>query len=190
MKPIPEEIQRELNVNEQTQWWGQPRQGITLRGSDLVAIPFSLLWCGFAIFWEYSVVSSGNAPGFFVLWGIPFVCMGLYMVFGRFVADAKQRSNTYYAITNERVLIVSGLFSRKVKSLNIQTLSDLSLSESSNGEGSITFGPQLPFAAFYGAMQGWPGAGKSTGPRFDLIESARQVYDIIRKAQRNASLSE
>lgn len=183
MNSIPEEIKRELATNEQTQWWGRPRQGVTLRGSDAIAIPFSILWCGFAIFWEYSVLQSGKAPVFFALWGIPFVCVGLYMMFGRFIVDARQRSKTFYAVTNERVLIVSGLFARQVKSLNIHTLTEVSLSEGSNGEGAISFGPQPPFGAMFGGMQGMPGSGKSTGPKFDLIHEAKQVYEIIRKAQ-------
>jgi len=184
MNPVPEEIRRELAPNEQLQWWGRPRQGVVLRGTDAVAIPFSLLWCGFAIFWEYSVLQTDKAPGFFALWGIPFVCMGLYMVFGRFLADAKQRTRTYYAVSSERVLIVSGLFTRQVKSLSIRTLTDVSLTEKSNGEGTITFGPQAPFSVMYGGIQGWPGADKSLGPRFDLIPDAKIAYDFIRKLQR------
>ena len=70
-----------------------------LRASDAFAIPFGLLWCGFAIFWEWSVVSGGRAPWFFELWGVPFVAVGLYLVFGRFIADAYQRGRTVYGIT-------------------------------------------------------------------------------------------
>ena len=86
--------------------------------SELFLTPFALLWCGFAIFWEWQVLQAPNAPVFFVLWGVPFVLIGLYMVFGRFFVDALQRAKTFYGVTNERVIIVSGLFGRKVKSLN------------------------------------------------------------------------
>ena len=33
-----------------------------------------------------------------MLWGIPFVLVGLYIVFGRFFVDAKQREKTCVAI--------------------------------------------------------------------------------------------
>lgn len=148
------EIERELNADERIVWNGQLRRGIRLRSSDAFVIPFSLLWCGFAIFWEVSVVTKG-APFFFMLWGIPFILVGLYIVFGRFVVDARLRDRTFYGVTSERVIIVSGLFSRQTKSLQLRTLSDISLTERADGSGTITFGPVHPMARRLPA--GWPG---------------------------------
>ncbi len=53
-------------------------------------IPFSIMWAGFALFWEFMVLMT-DAPFFFKLWGIPFVLVGLYMLIGRFVVDAMQK---------------------------------------------------------------------------------------------------
>ncbi|MGZ5194945.1 MAG: PH domain-containing protein [Ramlibacter sp.] len=178
-----EEIRRELSPGEQVRWSGRPRQGIAFRGSDALGIPFSLLWCGFAIFWEHGVVTS-NAPAFFTLWGIPFVLVGLYMVIGRFFFDARQRARTYYAVTSERVLIVSGVLSRKVKSLNLNTLTDISLTETRGGEGDITFGPQSPFPSLFG-NSGWPGTQQQS-PKFEFVSNAKSVYEKIRGAQRSS----
>jgi hypothetical protein len=177
------EIEKELSSDEKLLWSGRPRQGLRLRPSDAFAIPFSLVWCGFAIFWEASVF-KGNAPFFFMLWGVPFVLIGLYVVFGRFFVDARTRARTYYGVTSERIIIVSGLFSRQIKSLSLRTLTDVSLTERGDGSGSITFGPQLsyPFGRQYN-FGGWPGSSQNAMPVFDLVEQVKEAYDIIRRAQ-------
>lgn len=185
MFPHPSsDIERELSPGEKLLWSGRPKQGFILRAADAFMIPFSLLWCGFAIFWEYNVINQ-SAPLFFMLWGIPFVLIGLYIVAGRFFVDAKSRERTFYGVTNERILIVNGLFSRQTKSLPLRTLSDLSLTERADGSGTITLGPALmPF--MQSLPGGWPGADKYSPPAFDLIERVKETYELIRQAQRVA----
>jgi hypothetical protein len=176
-------INRELGAGERLLWSGRPRQGITCRRSDLLMVPFSLMWGGFAFFWEYSAWSTGNAPLFFLLWGIPFVLVGIYIIVGRFIIDAKQRERTVYGVTSERVVIVSGLFTRRVKSLNIRTLSEVDLDERADGSGTITFGQTNVFSA-WGTGTSWPGMPQM--PSLEMIPEARTVYEAIRKAQRSS----
>jgi hypothetical protein len=172
-------ISSELGSGERLLWTGQPKQGIVLRRADLYMVPFSLMWGGFAFFWEYSVWTH-DAPFFFSLWGIPFVLMGIYIIGGRFFLEARQREQTFYAVTNERILIISGLLSRRIKSLNIRTLADVSLDQTSNGTGTITFGPANPLLAFV-SFNPWPGMPQT--PAFDSIPQAKSVYETIRRAQ-------
>ncbi|MEO6146867.1 MAG: hypothetical protein ABIT70_07410 [Sulfuriferula sp.] len=94
-----QKLQRELSSGESLLWTGRPKQGVALRGADAFMIPFSLLWGGFAMFWEYSVYTVG-APTFFLLFGSAFVVVGIYFIFGRFITDSLKRKNTYYGITN------------------------------------------------------------------------------------------
>jgi hypothetical protein len=155
---------------------------VFLRSSDGFAIPFSLLWGRFAIFWEYNVLTS-KAPVFFGIWGIPFVLIGLYLIVGRFFLEANQRAKTYYGLTNQRVIVVSGLFSHAVKSLQLRTMADLSLTEWRDGNGTITFG--ATDSAWQG-RSGWPGASRYAVPRFDSITGAREVFERVRAAQRDA----
>src|SRR4051812_19863506 len=98
-------VSSELSTGEELVWSGRPRAGIRLSGPDLFLIPFSLVWCGFAVFWEKSVLGMG-APGFFPLFGLVFVVVGLYLVFGRFIADAIRRGKTFYGLTPRRAIIV------------------------------------------------------------------------------------
>ena len=156
-----------------------------MRAQDAFLIPLSILWCGFAIFWEASVIRSG-APFFFMLWGIPFVCVGLFFVFGRFFLDAHSRARTAYGVTSERILILSGLFSQQTKSLHLRTLTDVSLIQRSDGRGTITFGPTHYMNTIFPAGA-WPGTGRYAPPSFDPIERAKEVYDIVRHAQRGAT---
>lgn len=175
-------IRQELGRSEQLLWAGRSREGWVLRAADVFLIPFSIMWCGFAIFWEATAVAEG-APLFFTLWGIPFILVGLYILFGRFWVDALQRATTTYGVTSERVVIVSGVLARSVKSLDIDALSDVSLTEWSGGAGTITFGV-VPFMCWWYPGAGWPGFCPQAFPRFELAKDARDVYEIIRGAQR------
>lgn len=132
-------IESKLSANEHLLWFGRPRQGFFLRKSDAFIIPFSLMWGGFAIFWNAGVWLM-EAPIFFKLWGLPFLVVGVYMIFGRFFVDVRQRKKIFYGVTNERIIIISGLFTQSIKSLSLQTLTDITMEEFSNGLGTITFG--------------------------------------------------
>jgi hypothetical protein len=174
----------QLARNEKLLWSGQPRGGIKLRAADALMIPFSLMWGGFAIFWETTVLTQG-APGFFALWGIPFVLIGLYLIVGRFFVDAWQRSRTYYALTDQRAIIISGLTSQQVKSLPLRTMSDITVTERADASGSIALGPA---ASPYGwlAGSGWPGMSRYQPPTFEMIENVRHVHTLLRDAQSGA----
>ena len=87
-------VQPELLSSENLLWAGRPNPGVIFHSDDWYTIPFSLLWGGFAIFWEAGVLGywgkaqSGGPSTFMVIWGIPFIVMGQYLIWGRFLHDA------------------------------------------------------------------------------------------------------
>jgi len=184
---INDQFRGELNVGERLIWSGQPHQGLLLRPADALMIPFSLLWGGFAVFWETTVLWAG-APTFFALWGIPFVLAGLYFIFGRFLVDIYQRKRIYYALTNERAIIISGMFTRNIKSLDLGKLPEINVSTTRDGKGTITFGTSHPMGWFY-SVGGWPNTGRyHVAPSFEMIGDVNSVYRSIKDVQRERSI--
>jgi hypothetical protein len=170
-----------LSPGERLLWMGRPIGGLRLRSSDLFLVPFSLVWGGFALFWEDAVLRS-NAPLLFRLWGIPFVLVGLYLIVGRFFWDAWRRSRTLYALTDQRAIILGGGVTQRLRSLALRALPEISFSEERAGRGTITFGsPTLPFGRF--GWPGWPGTAEMAAPAFESIENARSIHELIRNAQ-------
>ncbi len=166
-----------LDGGESLLWAAQPRQGIFLRGGDAFMIPFSLLWGGFAIFWETGVLNS-NAPFFFALWGIPFVAVGVYIVIGRFAADAWIRSRTYYGVTDRRVIIHRRTFGLRTTSFDRDNLPTMAIDEYGNGRATIRLGQVPAFAHLYEGMP-WPGMGRYQCTSLEQIADGKRVFELL-----------
>lgn len=178
---------KELAPGERLLWNGIPRQGVRFQSSDFFMVPFSLMWGGFAIFWEYSVTNS-NAPVFMSLWGIPFVLIGIYFIGGRFFLDSYQRSRMLYAITDQRAFIISDWLGREVTSLPLKNLTEVTLKENADHSGSIVFGSGNPAYAMLSGTP-WPGARRRLAPAFDPVDDVRKVYEILQNAQKQTASS-
>jgi hypothetical protein len=173
-------FRRYLLAGERIAWTGQPGQGLILTPRDTFLIPFSLLWCGFAIFWT-SGVANQAAPLFFTLWGMMFVCVGLYFVAGRFIVDAWVRRGTYYAVTDRRILISRSAPFSKFTAINLAQLPAIDLDVKAKGRGTLRFGQ---------AVSGWGNRGFSSWspafdptPQFIAINDARHVFDLVERSK-------
>jgi hypothetical protein len=191
------QVQPELLSGESLLWSGQPLTKVLFHQRDLFAIPFSLLWGGFAVFWEWGVTGrlggsgrSHSAPALFELWGIPFVVMGQYLIWGRFLYTAWRKGRTYYAVTNRRVIVISQGFSTKLIDGYLRNLNSVSLTMRSNGIGTIEFGPTAL------ALSNWTFGQRSRSNQIDIdlsslaffdIPDARPVYQII-QSQREQTM--
>ncbi len=173
-------IQEHLQPNERLIWAGQPRKGILIRPVDAFLIPFSLLWGGFAIIWT-AIALLSEAPLVFVLFGIPFVVVGLILIFGRFIIDAQQRKNTYYGLTKDRALVLTGIVKKSIVSVPISSLDEISHHEHKDSEGTILFGPQNLLMS-WGGMSWWPGYTMPLS--FYMIPDAKKVYQKILDLQK------
>ena len=180
--PFAERLLRD----EKMIWRGRPRQGLMVRPSDALLIPFSLVWGGFAIFWESSVLRMPNAPGFMVLFGGVFVLIGLFMIVGRFFVDAWIRTGLFYALTDRRILILRSRPTVSFQSVNLDRMPEATLSETSQGRGSIRFGPAASTwnSRSSGGLGFWIASMDAT-PQFLAIDDVKRVFATIQeRAQR------
>lgn len=96
-----------LRPGEQLLWVGRPDPKVRFVSADLFLVPFSIMWAGFAVFWEWTAIAS-HAPIFFELWGVPFVLVGLYFTVGRFVYKRRRKLATVYGLTDSRAIMLTG----------------------------------------------------------------------------------
>jgi hypothetical protein len=167
-----------LRPGERVLWHGRPiPRRFVLRGSPL-AIPFTFLWFGFAIFWEVGVLTS-RAPGLFALWGLPFIAMGAYISVGRFFVAWREATHTVYAVTDQRILIVGGALSQRIQELSLRTMPAPTLDQGADGVGTITFGPSGPYESW--VPPGWP-MMRRMSPSFMTIADSSAVFRKIDEA--------
>ena len=187
------ELEEYLDPDEFILWRGQPTVGLLLRKSDLLLLPFGLVWAIGAIpigifMVMASIGSKGNlgnttdASIFITVFGSAlgsfFILAGLYFLPGRFLFDSLSRAGTIYALTNRRALILRGLFRNSLKSMPITP--QLEIGVSGRRRGAIEFGPDHNKRD---KSESWKGSSHPFV--FEGIGDVKQVYDIVRTIQRD-----
>jgi len=179
-------LQSELTSGESILWAGQPNPRIIFHKEDLYLVPFSLLWGGFAIFWEGAVAGywgSGTRPSgpwtFGIIWGIPFVLIGQYVIWGRFFYAAWKKKRTNYAVTNRRVIVVQNGWRRQMASAYLDTLPTLLKEERSGGIGTLRFAQPEPLWYGRGGWGAWDGMTIGSVPAFVDIDDVDSVYRLV-----------
>lgn len=186
-------VRPEITSGESILWAGQPNGSVIFHKEDAFLIPFSLLWGGFAIFWEAGVAgywggsAKHTAPSYFMLlWGIPFVLIGQYVIWGRFLVATWKKHRTHYAVTNRRVIVVQDGRGRKTASAYIDTLPTLIKESASNGRGTLRFATPEPTWSRWNGWGVWDGMSVGDVPVFRDIDDVDSVYRLV-SDQRAAS---
>ena len=180
-------VQPDLVSGETVLWAGRPSPRPVIHRDDLYLIPFSLLWGGFAIFWEGAVAglwghtSKAGTPWVFgILWGVPFVVIGQYLIWGRVLYTARKKQRTFYAVTNRRVLVVQHGSSRKMASAWLDTLPTLIKESAPGATGTLRFAPPEPlFSNRRRSWDVWDCMAVGTTPVFTDVEQVDVLYRLI-----------
>ena len=185
-------VQPELASGENIVWAGRPVASVLFHKQDLYLIPFSLMWGGFAIFWEAGVTGfwgrSGNrAPAVFMLWGIPFVLIGQYLIWGRFVYAAWKKKRTYYAVTNRRVIVVQDGSSRRTSCAYLDTLPTLIKEAGPGATGTLRFGQPEPVWSRNRGWSAWDSMALGSVPALVDVEDVNSLYRLVSELREKAS---
>ena len=179
-------VQPELTSGESILWAGQPNSRVVFHKEDALLVPFSLLWGGFAIFWELGVMGywgsgsrAGNPWFFGMLWGIPFVLVGQYLIWGRFFYAAWKKRRTHYAVTNRRVVVVQNGWKRQMASAYIDSLPTLIKESRSSGLGTLRFAQADSIWSGRRGWGAWDGMAVGNIPTFVDVEDVDYVYRLV-----------
>ncbi|HEX2851649.1 MAG TPA: hypothetical protein VHO24_00320 [Opitutaceae bacterium] len=146
MQPLDPKIERllydELGPNEKLFWSGAPRPGRMGRRT-LPIVLFGIPWTAFAVFWV--AAASGfkrpdlaHGSGFFPLFGLPFVLVGIGLLSSPYWVMRKAR-RTVYAVTGDRAIILEGGFrgSISVRSFRADQLREIRRVQLADGSGDL-----------------------------------------------------
>jgi hypothetical protein len=174
-------IQSELISGETLVWAGRPNPSVIFHSEDGFAIPFSLLWGGFAIFWEAGALGlwghpAKSPPIFMALPGLAFVLIGQYMIWGRFVYDGWLKRRTYYGITNRRLILLQETTKRKTCSMYLDAIP--SVERDGSFTGTLWFGTKYTMTRGQRG-QSWSRFSVRNVPVFADIDDAESIYRLI-----------
>ena len=181
MQPIPRELEdkvkRELESGERLVWMGQPIPryfNAISTGAFLFAIP----WTAFAIFWicgaagfKYPDFHEGGFS-FFPLFGVPFVLIGLGMLFSP-VWTYRKAFKTVYAITDRRAITFDAGWTTTIRSYLPNQLRNIHRKERRDGTGDVVLGQSI----LTGAERGQ----RVTDLGFLNIREPKQVEQLLKK---------
>lgn len=124
-----------LTDQEQVLWTGMPEKGRLFTGQDLCSFRSGLCGWLFPCFGRWRLWKS-SAPLFSSLFGLPFIGIGVYLVFGVFIQRLRLRGRTFYAITNKKIMIKRG---NRIAMYDAWDLPPMSIRIHKNGNGTIVF---------------------------------------------------
>jgi hypothetical protein len=176
-------VEAELAKGERIVWIGRPIPWLLAR-SSLPMVLFGIPFTAFALFWMGLASGFGHAAGpgpsgFFVLFGIPFVLVGLGMLTSPFWMFLRAL-RTAYAITDRRALTLERCLwgQVNVRSFDPASLAVLARTQRADGSGNLVFQREY-------RPQGRHGRFVEIG--FLGVPDVKEVEDRVRELVRTAN---
>lgn len=132
---LKQRVKRLLEPDEHLWWVGRP-SGPAFARDALPLYVFAVPWTAFSLFWEGGVILQGDGAGM-IVFGLPFVAIGLAMLSAPFWVLARA-GRTAYAVTDRRAMLVD-LRDGTVQGYGPEELTDLRLVSAKKGPADVVF---------------------------------------------------
>jgi hypothetical protein len=131
-------------------------------------------------------VTAFRSSGIFGIFGLLFVAIGIYTSFGRLIILNTNKKNTYYAVTERRILLCITGQTVRYREIRYSRICDIQLIKSRRGTGcgTIVFNvpnmmPEYPYGMYSDRIS-------NTNQLLDSfidIADAERVYGLINEAK-------
>lgn len=133
---LDEQIAKMFAINETCVWYGKPQKKCHVLGAVIKMLPFVLLWLAFDSIFIVGMIFGGvadEAPSF--IWAIivPFFAFHLMPVWiwiAGIVKAVAGYKNITYCVTNERIIVKTGLVGTDIRSVLLKEVDSIDLSVS------------------------------------------------------------
>jgi hypothetical protein len=170
-------VDAEVKSGERIMWLDQPIPGRIARATIPIVL-FAIPWTAFAIFWiagasGFKRPDFSHGFGFFPLFGIPFLLVGVGMLSSPFWARRAAR-RCIYVLTDRRAIIIRGSWrgSVSVRSVEAEGLTDLQRKQNADGSGDLIFSQDIRPAG--------NGGRQLTAVGFLAVRDVKSVEDRVR----------
>ncbi len=182
---------------ERVIWYGKSKAFKLFGPEDFMLIPFSIFWFGFSLFWEFmalkNVVTQEGPLALkiiFPLFGLPFVLIGFFLMFGRYIIKLKNFYNMVYVLTSKRVMTVTVKGEKKtIAALDLDGLFVPKMTVGKDGmTGTITFMGRSSFNPQTRAemIENFKNLKFAQHIEFSNIENPQNVYSQVEALMQKA----
>jgi hypothetical protein len=171
-------VQREF-MGESLKWAHLPPPGAAFR-AGLVVWFFGIPWTAFTVFWEATAIrqylqgsaTHGKPSLMLVLWGIPFVLIGLVMMSAPFWAWRQARRSVWVLSDRRLSLITAGRKATKIRSIMPGDILAIERAERADGTGHLKL--------MFQSTRDSEGHRQERSEQIAGIAGVRQVETLIR----------
>ena len=133
--PLPDLVVRQLRPGERVLWAGRPGSGRLVRISDLPALGFGALWTTIVVTAMLAATRS-ESPLLVKMFFFVFLLIGISSALGGIVSRGIRLSRTVYAVTDQRLLTLTGA---TLRANDVRHITETRVTVRPNGSGDLFF---------------------------------------------------